>query len=1604
MITLLLLGFGVLSLYVYCKIKFKFAEKIPCVEPLHPIFGNGLEFAQKNSYEIFKSLTRAYKDNKRIFKLSFGPIPVICITHPDLIQKIMTEQVSMDKPFVYDFMRVEHGLLTAKYDEWRVHRKALNPTFNTRILNSFIPIFTDCVGKMISNMQKHVNDEKPINMLECTSPCTLEMICRTSLGGKVLEREGKQEFIEGLEIILHNVGLRMFNANLYPDFVYKNTRFYRAEMAARKICYAFTDKVIHEKRAKFEERLRHSVDNNNNNAMSDENGNVVFEDEEDDMLNYKKPQIFVDQLLTIPNDGKPFTHEEITDHIYTMIAAGNETSATQAAHACLLLAMHPEVQDRAAAEIRELLADDVEYTHEILKEMVYLERIIKESQRLCPVAAVFGRKTMGPMQLDEYVIPKGFILLLNAFALHRNKEFWGPNADMFDPDNFLPERVKARHPYAYMPFSAGPRGCIGSRYAMMSLKIMLSQILKNFKLTTEIPYEKLDFKFKVSMHLSFEHLINVFHEFERQNQESITAILRVLALVDHTLENTIQDCEKVFHLPSLDSENVLFRDVSRPLLLRVELLCQHVASGDLSEVEATMVAVEQEANSYRQRLDETKRYMQIVLHEVSNIEETSTISSKIDKIFDEIEPLNSTFRESIMAATGNLLPRQQAVCDEILEVFRDTIDEADVFEVITDFAMFLSNETELLVEDLTEQLDEWVFQTSNMINAFEEGLKNITFELIDSPIESFLQNESSLKCLAELGNHKAMHKMTQTAESMLQCFSIANDPKRPLEMVYHQLGEMADEVQLTLQDIVHCHQSTLRDDYDAKIFEDMASCFEMISVPMVDPQTMSNVQRPQCFIKFTWERLGSRFMPLIIFTAHLSNHAFELNGVIMFFLPAIIVVLGLVIYWCKLTRDSGLFAKDLPGPRSYPIIGCTYLFMRSYEETFTVINEWFRKYDRMFKISLGPTTVVCLSHPDLIQQVLTNRACQDKAFFYRFMELDYGLISSRYADWKLYRKMLNPAFNQRILISFISIFSRCSEDMVERMAKEVDSTKPFDMLHYTAQCTLEMVCASSLKSDITENPIAKEICGGIEKIMIIMCSRVYNVLLYSDMLFNMTPRYREMDRLRSKLQEMLDPIISERREEMAKERLENINQDEEEKYRKPMIFLDQLLDMKRGDEDLSSKEIENHLHTIIAAGSETSANQVAYILLQLAMHPNVQDRVYEEIRSIYGDSSLNISYETISAQNYLEQVIKETLRLFPVAPFIGRKTIETVKLGDVVIPPGVTLLMNIMHVHRSKELWGDRADVFDPDRFDPATYDARQQHPFSYIPFGGGPRNCIGYRYGMFTMKIMVSQVLHRYVLSTPISPNDSLGLSLAITLKTAVGHQLLIKRRKNILHGRREEIVKERLDKLHSESEEQYRKPMVFLDQLLNTKRGDEDLAMQEIENHIYTIIGAGSETSANQVAYILFLLAIHPDAQNRVYEEIRTIYGGSALNITYETISAQNYLEQVIKETMRLFPVAPLIGRETIETVKLGDVVIPPGVTLLMNIFTVHRNKELWGDRADVFDPDRFDRATDKQHPFSYIPFGGGPRNCIGYRGLNKIMVLSRGLLQKKEENRDT
>uniref|UniRef100_A0A182IQY6 Uncharacterized protein n=1 Tax=Anopheles atroparvus TaxID=41427 RepID=A0A182IQY6_ANOAO len=463
--------------------------------------GNMGDFFGKSPSEVFLVLDRHFRQHDRLFTLCFGPQVAIGITHPELVQKVLTHPDCQAKPDVYKVVRLPNGLLAAKYDIWKIHRKALNSTFNARILESFVPIFNDCSRRLIERLDRYAQTSARCNILEYISACTLEMISRTSLGGKVLERDGAEQFINNLEIALKTIGVRIFNLLLHVDFIYQFTELYRNEMKAIMSCQQFTRKIIQDKR---EEIARLFVETDHYPASSEAAEGTP---------QYRKPQIFIDQLMKIPRTdpgARQFTDEEISDHIYTMIVAGNETSATQLAHTCLLLAMHPGVQAKAHAEVAELIyAPDQEITLELLKELRYVECVLKEAMRLMPVAPIVGRQNLAEIVLDGHRIPRGNILLFNFYALHRRKDVWGPTADEFDPGRFLDDAGGVRHPYAHLPFSGGPRGCIGYRYAMLSLKTMLALILRNYELSTSLRLEDLRYQYQISLNLAFPHAVQL---------------------------------------------------------------------------------------------------------------------------------------------------------------------------------------------------------------------------------------------------------------------------------------------------------------------------------------------------------------------------------------------------------------------------------------------------------------------------------------------------------------------------------------------------------------------------------------------------------------------------------------------------------------------------------------------------------------------------------------------------------------------------------------------------------------------------------------------------------------------------------------------------------------------------------------------------------------------------------------------------------------------------------------------------------------------------------------------------------------------------------------
>lgn len=180
-------------------------------------------------------------------------------------------------------------------------------------------------------------------------------------------------------------------------------------------------------------------------------------------------------------------------------------------------------------------------------------------------------------------------------------------------------------------------------------------------------------------------------------------------------------------------------------------------------------------------------------------------------------------------------------------------------------------------------------------------------------------------------------------------------------------------------------------------------------------------------------------------------------------------------------------------------------------------------------------------------------------------------------------------------------------------------------------------------------------------------------------------------------------------------------------FKSPQILIDQLFRLFHAGK-FSEQVVKEQIETVIIAGNETSGLTASYAILMLAMHPDIQERVFEELKSVYDSPDEYSSYERIQQLTYLDCVLKEVMRMFPVAPFIVRCCIGNTKLRTCTIPKDALVMVSLYNLHRREDIWGSDADVFNPDHFSPERSAGRD--PFAFLPFGGGPRNCIGLFFG----------------------------------------------------------------------------------------------------------------------------------------------------------------------------------------------------------------------------------------------------------------------------------
>lgn len=220
-----------------------------------------------------------------------------------------------------------------------------------------------------------------------------------------------------------------------------------------------------------------------------------LDDIDENDVGEKRRLAFLDLMIeTSHYNPQQLSKDEIKQQVDTIMFEGHDTTAAGSSFVLCMLGCHPDIQAKVVQEQQAIFGDsDRDCSFADTLEMKYLERVIMETLRLYPPVPVIARKINQDMKLAsiDSVIPAGATILIGTFKIHRRPDIF-PNPEKFDPDNFLPERSASRHYYSYIPFSAGPRSCVGRKYAMLKLKVLLSTIIRNFSVTSTVP-EK-DFK------------------------------------------------------------------------------------------------------------------------------------------------------------------------------------------------------------------------------------------------------------------------------------------------------------------------------------------------------------------------------------------------------------------------------------------------------------------------------------------------------------------------------------------------------------------------------------------------------------------------------------------------------------------------------------------------------------------------------------------------------------------------------------------------------------------------------------------------------------------------------------------------------------------------------------------------------------------------------------------------------------------------------------------------------------------------------------------------------------------------------------------------------
>ncbi|XP_030044970.1 cytochrome P450 4B1-like [Microcaecilia unicolor] len=376
----------------------------------------------------------------------------LVVTHPEYAKAIFNRgDPKNSQNYGFAVPWIGRGLLVLSGPKWFQHRRLLTPGFHYDILKPYVKLMSDTTKVMLDKWETLANRDKSVELFQYVSLMTLDSIMKCAFScNSNCQNDNISSYIQAVSDLSYLIVQRTRFFPYHNNLIYHLSPHGFWFRKACRVAHEHTDKVIQQRKE------------------------TIQNEKELEKIRQKRHLDFLDILLCARDEnGEGLSSKDLRAEVDTFMFEGHDTTASGISWILYCLAKYPEHQEKCREEIQEILGDRDTVEWDDLSKMTHTTMFIKECLRLYPPVPGISRELTKPITFfDGRSVPAGSIIALNIYAIHRNSAIW-EDPEVFDPLRFSPENSTGRHSYAFVPFAAGPRNCIGQNFAMNAMKVAM---------------------------------------------------------------------------------------------------------------------------------------------------------------------------------------------------------------------------------------------------------------------------------------------------------------------------------------------------------------------------------------------------------------------------------------------------------------------------------------------------------------------------------------------------------------------------------------------------------------------------------------------------------------------------------------------------------------------------------------------------------------------------------------------------------------------------------------------------------------------------------------------------------------------------------------------------------------------------------------------------------------------------------------------------------------------------------------------------------------------------------------------------------------------------